>query len=209
MGESVYMINNEKLIIFPVPNWNRIISSDLDSMAYCICYQYNIDSNGFGAYGFNTEKAEKIISNTFPNLMFLEKDSKDFVSLKDTKIIQQFGIYLYGNSAKLESLKIELKNYYIEKKKNEIKFKKSLIPIFLPIEPLIMSLVNKDQTQSYTIKKLVNSNIGLIFCHHYMPEAGLTLIMFERKILLELKKNATYYKVNFVELSSIDEMKAW
>ena len=203
------MINNEKLIIFPVPNWNRIISSDLDSMAYCICYQYNIDSNGFGAYGFNTEKAEKIISNTFPNLMFLEKDSKDFVSLKDTKIIQQFGIYLYGNSAKLESLKIELKNYYIEKKKNEIKFKKSLIPISLPIEPLIMSLVNKDQTQSYTIKKLVNSNIGLIFCHHYMPEAGLTLIMFERKILLELKKNATYYKVNFVELSSIDEMKAW
>ena len=209
MGESVYMINNEKLIIFPVPNWNRIISSDLDSMAYCICYQYNIDLNGFGAYGFNTEKAEKIISNTFPNLMFLEKDSKDFVSLKDTKIIQQFGIYLYGNSAKLESLKIELKNYYIEKKKNEIKFKKSLIPIFLPIEPLIMSLVNKDQTQSYTIKKLVNSNIGLIFCHHYMPEAGLTLIMFERKILLEFKKNATYYKVNFVELSSIDEMKAW
>ena len=203
------MVNNEKLIIFPVPNWNRIISSDLDSMAYCICYQYNIDSNGFGAYGFNTEKAEKIISNTFPNLMFLEKDSKDLVSLKDTKIIQQFGIYLYGNSAKLESLKIELKNYYIEKKKNEIKFKKSLIPIFLPIEPLIMSLVNKDQTQSYTIKKLVNSNIGLIFCHHYMPEAGLTLIMFERKILLELKKNATYYKVNFVELSSIDEMKAW
>lgn len=203
------MINNEKLIIFPVPNWNRIISSDLDSMAYCICYQYNIDSNGFGAYGFNTEKAEKIISNTFPNLMFLEKDSKDFVSLKDTKIIQQFGIYLYGNSAKLESLKIELKNYYIEKKKNEIKFKKSLIPISLPIEPLIMSLVNKDQTQSYTIKKLVNSNIGLIFCHHYMPEAGLTLIMFEKKILLELKKNATHNKVNFVELSSIDEMKAW
>ena len=203
------MINNEKLIIFPVPNWNRIISSDLDSMAYCICYQYNIDSNGFGAYGFNTEKAEKIISNTFPNLMFLEKGSKDFVSLKDTKIIQQFGIYLYGNSAKLESLKIELKNYYIEKKKNEIKFKKSLIPISLPIEPLIMSLVNKDQTQSYTIKKLVNSNIGLIFCHHYMPEAGLTLIMFEKKILLELKKNATHNKVNFVELSSIDEMKAW
>ena len=203
------MVNNEKLIIFPVPNWNRIINSDLDSMAYCICYQYNIDSNGFGPYGFNTEKAEKIISNTFPNLMFLEKDSKDFVSLKDTKIIQQFGIYLYGNSAKLESLKIELKNYYIEKKKNEIKFKKSLIPIFLPIEPLIMSLVNKDQTQSYTIKKLVNSNIGLIFCHHYMPEAGLTLIMFEKKILLELKKNATHNKVNFVELSSIDEMKAW
>ena len=188
MGESVYMINNEKLIIFPVPNWNRIISSDLDSMAYCICYQYNIDSNGFGAYGFNTEKAEKIISNTFPNLMFLEKDSKDFVSLKDTKIIQQFGIYLYGNSAKLESLKIELKNYYIEKKKNEIKFKKSLIPISLPIEPLIMSLVNKDQTQSYTIKKLVNSNIGLIFCHHYMPEAGLTLIMFEKKNIIRIKK---------------------
>ena len=203
------MINNEKLIVFPVPNWNRIISSELDSMAYCICYQYGIDSNGFGPYGFNTEKAEKIISTTFPNLMFLEKDNEGFISLKDTKTVQQFGIYLYGNSVKLESLKIELKNYYIEKKKNEIKFKKSLVPISLPTEPLIMSLLNKDQAQNDTIKKLVNSNIGLIFCHHYMPEAGLTLIMFERKILLELKKNATYYKVNFVELSSIDEMKAW
>ena len=203
------MINNEKLIVFPVPNWNRIISSELDSIAYCICYQYGIDSNGFGPYGFNTEKAEKIISNTFPNLMFLEKDNEGFISLKDTKIVQQFGIYLYGNSVKLESLKIELKNYYIEKKKNEIKFKKSLVPKSLPTEPLIMSLLNKDQAQNDTIKKLVNSNIGLIFCHHYMPEAGLTLIMFERKILLELKKNATYSKVNFVELSSIDEMKAW
>ena len=203
------MINNEKLIVFPVPNWNRIISSELDSMAYCICYQYGIDSNGFGPYGFNTEKAEKIISTTFPNLMFLEKDNEGFISLKDTKTVQQFGIYLYGNSVKLESLKIELKNYYIEKKKNEIKFKKSMVPISLPTEPLIMSLLNKDQTQNDTIKKLVNSNIGLIFCHHYMPEAGLTLIMFERKILLELKKNATYYKVNFVELSSIDEIKAW
>ncbi|OTP82482.1 hypothetical protein [Gilliamella apicola] len=203
------MINNEKLIVFPVPNWNRIISSELDSMAYCICYQYGIDSNGFGPYGFNTEKAEKIISTTFPNLMFLEKDNEGFISLKDTKIVQQFGIYLYGNSVKLESLKIELKNYYIEKKKNEIKFKKSMVPISLPTEPLIMSLLNKHQTQNDTIKKLVNSNIGLIFCHHYMPEAGLTLIMFERKILLELKKNATYYKVNFVELSSIDEIKAW
>lgn len=203
------MINNEKLIVFPVPNWNRIISSELDSMAYCICYQYGIDSNGFGPYGFNTEKAEKIISTTFPNLMFLEKDNEGFISLKDTKIVQQVGIYLYGNSVKLESLKIELKNYYIEKKKNEIKFKKSMVPISLPTEPLIMSLLNKDQTQNDAIKKLVNSNIGLIFCHHYMPEAGLTLIMFERKILLELKKNATYYKVNFVELSSIDEIKAW
>lgn len=203
------MINNEKLIVFPVPNWNRIISSELDSMAYCMCYQYGIDSNGFGPYGFNTEKAEKIISNTFPNLMFLEKDNEGFISLKDTKIVQHFGIYLYGNSVKLESLKIELKNYYIEKKKNEIKFKKSLVPKSLPTEPLIMSLLNKDQAQNDTIKKLVNSNIGLIFCHHYMPEAGLTLIMFERKILLELKKNATYYKVNFVELSSIDEIKAW
>lgn len=203
------MVNNEKLIVFPVPNWNRIISSKLDSMAYCICYQYGIDSNGLGPYGFNTEKAEKIISNTFLNLMFLEKDNEGFISLKDTKTVQQFGIYLYGNSVKLESLKIELKNYYIEKKKNEIKFKKSLVPISLPTEPLIMSLLNKDQAQNDTIKKLVNSNIGLIFCHHYMPEAGLTLIMFERKILLELKKNATYYKVNFIELSSIDEMKAW
>ena len=203
------MINNEKLIVFPVPNWNRIISSELDSMAYCICYQYGIDSNGFGPYGFNTEKAEKIISTTFPNLMFLEKDNEGFISLKDTKIVQQFGIYLYGNSVKLESLKIELKNYYIEKKKNEIKFKKSMVPISLPTEPLIMSLLNKDQAQNDTIKKLVNSNIGLIFCHHYMPEAGLTLIMFEKKILLELKKNATHNKVNFVELSSIDEMKAW
>lgn len=203
------MINNEKLIVFPVPNWNRIISSELDSIAYCICYQYGIDSNGFGPYGFNTEKAEKIISNTFPNLMFLEKDNEGFISLKDTKIVQHFGIYLYGNSVKLESLKIELKNYYIEKKKNEIKFKKSLVPKSLPTEPLIMSLLNKDQSQNDTIKKLVNSNIGLIFCHHYMPEAGLTLILFERKILLELKKNATYYKVNFIELSSIDEMKAW
>ena len=46
-----------------------------------------------------------------------------FISLKDTKTVQQFGIYLYGNSVKLESLKIELKNYYIEKRKMKLNLK--------------------------------------------------------------------------------------
>lgn len=51
------MVNNmpEKLIKFSISEWivqSGHFKSDLPSEAYCICYQYNIDSNGYGPYGF-------------------------------------------------------------------------------------------------------------------------------------------------------------
>lgn len=202
-------MNNEKLIKFPIPEWNRVVSFDLDSIAYCICYQYNIDSSGFGPYGFNTVTAEKIISKTFVNLMYLEKSDNGNLLLRHVENIRKHGVYLYGNNSRLESLNIDASKYFLAKKKNELKLKKRLQQEPLPPEPLILNLLNEDGYISDAINNILCMNLGIIICHNYMPEAGQALILFDQNILSDLKSNASYYKVEFVEVSSIDKMKPW
>lgn len=202
-------MNNEKLIKFPIPEWNRVVSSDLDSIAYCICYQYNIDSSGFGPYGFNTVTAEKIISKTFFNLMYLEKSDNGNLLLRHVENIRKHGVYLYGNNSRLEPLNIDASKYFLAKKKNELKLKKRLQQESLPPEPLILNLLNEDGYISGAINNILCMNLGIIIYHNYMPEAGQALILFDQNILSDLKSNASYYKVEFVEVSSIDKMKPW
>lgn len=202
------MVKKEKLIKFPVPDWNRMINSDLDSIAYCVCYQYNIDSNGFGPYGFNTDNAEKIIKKSFSNLMYLENNNDRFL-LKYVENIQQSGIYLYGEKENLDLVYAELIKYYLEKKKNEIKLKKLLPQTSLPSKPLLLNLIDNDKYKSEVITKMLYSGCKIIICHHYMPEAWQTLILFDQDILSKLKKYTSYYRVQFVEVSSIDKLKAW
>ncbi|MCX8749558.1 hypothetical protein J3U75_09270 [Snodgrassella sp. B3088] len=203
------MVINEKLIKFPIPNWNRIINPDLDSMAYCLCYQYNINCNGYGPYGFNTYFAKKIILKTFPNLMYLDKQNSEFISLKHVENIQRDGIYLYGDKEKLDLIYSELNKYYLIKKKNEMKSKKKLSQEPLPSKPLLLDLIEDNKYKSEVIKKILHLDYKILISHHYMPEAGQTCILFEQNILLKIKEYALYYNVPFVETSSIDQLKAW
>ncbi|MFP1764517.1 hypothetical protein, partial [Lonsdalea quercina] len=68
------MVKNERVIKFPLPDWNEPFISNDELEACCFCYQYDFDENGFGPYGFNTENGRKIINKVFDgDLYYLNK----------------------------------------------------------------------------------------------------------------------------------------
>ncbi|RJT45019.1 hypothetical protein [Rahnella woolbedingensis] len=204
------MVKHERLIKFPMPDWNRVISSDLDSIAYCLCYQYDIDLNGNGPYGFNTNKASGIINDAFPNLFFYENNGKNNkVKLLSTQAIKSNGIYLYGNVDKINLLQQDLNYYYLSEKKNEMRLKRSLAPEPLPSEPLLLNLVRNREYRSDSIKRIIDSECGLFVYHHYMPAAGDCVILFDRHLVFSLKNIALNFDVEYFEVDSIDFLKAW
>lgn len=204
------MVIHERIIKFPVPNWDRIINSDLDSTSYCICYQYHFNSNNYGPYGFNTDNSLKIINQVFPELFFLNERSNDGNKLlTKTKEIKKNGVYLYGNEEEINSLDLELTKYYLAKNKNEIKLRKSLDQDPLPTEPLLLSLLKGNIYDSETIIKILNLDCGLFIKHHYSPEAGDTFILFDKKLITSFKTSALNYGIEFVEVNSIDDLKSW
>lgn len=197
------MVINERLIKFPVPDWNRVISSDLDSMAYCICYQHSYTSENYGPYGFTTDKSSKILTSTFPNL-FLCKEK-----LVSAKSISEEGIYLYGDNEKIKHLLSELNKYHLAVKKNEIKMKKSLPTEPAPVKPLLTDISKNHNYDSETIKKIINAGCGVLISHYYMPEAGASLILFDQDAASSLEKNALKYGITFNEVNSINALKPW
>lgn len=204
------MVANERLIKFPVPDWNRVISSDLDSIAYCLCYQYDFGPNNFGPYGFNTDKSSKIIHDLFPNLFFYRKNAESDTSrLISTGTINSKGIYLYGDTEKINLLQIELDKYYLSKKKNEMRLKKNLNPEPLPSEPVLLGLEKKSEYRSDSIRAVINSGCGLFIHHHYIPEAGDSIILFDCYLESSIKNTVLNYDVDFLEVDSIDTLKAW
>jgi hypothetical protein len=61
------MVNNipEKLIKFPISKWivqSGRFKTDLPEGSYCICYQYNIDGNGYCPYGSFSERSKRLLS---------------------------------------------------------------------------------------------------------------------------------------------------
>lgn len=200
----------ERIIKFPVPDWNRVISSGLDSMACCICYQYDFKENNYGPYGFNTDLSLKIINDTFPELFFYKKCSDNGKELLTNATgIKEKGVYFYGDNEKIRSLGVELDKYYLAKKKNEIKLRRSLASEPLPPKPLLSYLSSGQVYESDIIRKIIGAGHGLFISNHYMPEAGDSLILFDPHIISSLKNNALRYGVNFFEVNSIDDLKSW
>jgi hypothetical protein len=204
------MVIHERIIKFPVPEWNRVISSDLDSIAYCICYQYDFTINNNGSYGFNTERSLKIIKGTFPDLFFYKRCKDNVKELLTNAVgVKEKGVYFYGANEKIKALSMEIDRYYLAKKKNEIKLRKSLAPELLPPKPLLLGLSNNQVYESDVIRRVIGAGCGLFISHHYMPEAGDSLILFDQHIVSSLKNNALRYGVNFLEVNSIDDLKSW
>ncbi|ANI30570.1 hypothetical protein PL78_12130 [Yersinia entomophaga] len=204
------MVIKERLIKFPVPDWNRVISSDLDSIAYCLCYQYDVDINNYGPYGFTTSTSLKIINDTFPNMYFYKNaDNSTNVKLISVGNVKNKGAYLYGSNEKIEHLSVELDKYQIIEKKNEIKMRKSLSLDPPPAKPLISNLSNNHGYESDVIKKIISFGCGFFIYHHYMPEAGDSFILFDRELVSSLKNCALNYGIEFLEVSSINDMKSW
>lgn len=204
------MVNNmpEKLIKFPISEW--IVQSGrfkayLPSTAYCICYQYNIESNGYGPYGFLTEKSERLLSFLFTNLIFFSKEGK---TLDACSTLSRSGVYFYGNNN--DRMNKQLAEYRKMLLKNKLRANKGLLEEASPEKPILLNLYDNDGgIKVSVINSLIKEGYQFLFNCFFTPVSGESMIIFDYKIWNRAIEYCKNNGIDFQEVDSVDNLKEW
>jgi len=94
----------ERVIRFPLPKYEDVFDSleNLKIKPYCVCYQHDVNENGYGPYGFHTEKSKRLLEDVFGKIVGLTEARR---------------MNFYGNLDEINTYIIEKKNYQNVKKK--------------------------------------------------------------------------------------------
>lgn len=198
---------NEKLIKFPISEWMLKASGftkELPSSTYCICYQYDIDGNGFGPYGFSTIASDKLLSFLFSNIVFFDK-SKNKLDLCSK--IDRRGIYFYGD--KTGEIDRKINKYNKLTLKNKLKINKGLPEDAHAEKPLLFELYSDNKIEVGVVKEIINNKFDFLFNFFFTPMAGQTLILFNEDIWGKAIGYCKDNNINTQVVGSIDNLKAW
>lgn len=199
----------EKIIKFPLPQYNEIfnVKEELIKKPFCICYQYDINENGYGPYGFNTNKSLTLLKKTFESL-HIYVDGK-IQKMNDSIAAFKNAIYLYNSENAVELLSKEINNYSIMVKKKEIFRRNQKEDIKLPEKPIILDVIKNDLFDVQILNQLLDKNINLFLTKYYAPEAGNSLVLFDDDIISIVQNISKELGVEYCEVTSINELKPW
>lgn len=196
-------MNNERLIKFPLPNWNRITPVSFDGLIKCFCYQYDVSDSLHGPYGFDTKLSLEILHRAFRNAYYFDCNEK---KISEAIFLKKNGLYFYDNFTPLIN---EFNLYQLAVKKNEYKIKKGMIPDNLPLKPDIVDANEEVIISERLISKLIREKVGFFIVNHYSPEAGQSILVFSEDLCVKLCEAAKKYNVNMEVVSSINDLKPW
>lgn len=197
----------ERIIKFPFPEWiseKFTQNQNLHKIPYCVCYQRIEGHEGYGPYGFTTEKSHKIITNVLGDLFYVDDKSQ---SIKRAMNVNIDGIYLYGK--KNHEIIKEYSEYFSLKTKNKIKSKKNLPINPLPSEPVLHRGIKDGVFDSNKINILVDYDCSFFISKFNMPEGGQVLSFFDLIIWDNIKLESAKEDVEAIELNTSNQLKAW
>lgn len=197
------MVKNERLIKFPVPDWNRVTSEKFDVVITCFSYQYDFDENFYGPYGFDTPVSQDIIHSIFKNVYYYDGITNKFSTASTFK---KKGLYFFDG---FKQLKFEVENYQLALKKNEYKNKKGLESDVWPVKPFLVDSIRNDQFEDSFLLKLMNDNVGFFIVNHYSSEAGQCILVFSSELCCSFSDAAKKYNIEINEIESINVLKSW
>lgn len=199
----------ERIIKFPLPDYIKIVDNfdALKIKPYCICYQYNVDNMGYGPYGFETDFSEKILNHIWASVEIWDKER--IIPLKSFQ--QKRGDIFFTKKTKELELEINnVKKYQLIKKKNTLLNKKDKQTISINNKPILLDLFNENRLlKTSSLNYLLNLNIYFYIRRFYSPEAGDTFIIFENNVLDKIIRFTKNSLCNFLEISSINNLKPW
>ena len=204
------MVNNmpEQLIKFPISECiiqSGHFKTDLPSEAYCICYQYNIDSNGYGPYDFLTEKSKGLLSSLFTNLMCFNKEGQN---LDACSALSRKGLYFYGNNN--EQVNKQLTEYRKMLLKNKLRTNKGLPEENFPEKPELLNLYDDyGGADVSVINSLIKKGYQFLFYRFFTPVAGGSVIVFDGNIWDKAVEYCKKNGIGFQEVDSVDNLKEW
>lgn len=200
-------ISDERIFIFPLPSWNNPIKGEITAgKPYCLCYQYNVDVNGYGPYGFCTQNAQEIIKDIFGLLYYWRVDKSELV-FRDMPT--EAGIYFYGDPSYIERLQGQVNKYRSMQRKNEMLERKGIPTSPLPPLPLLFTLSDSFFFDGVSLDRLVRESNKFFIRHFYTPEAGEVLILFDDDILDRIKIVTDHRQIDLLEVDSINKLNSW
>ncbi|HCC0890840.1 TPA: hypothetical protein M4K80_004457 [Salmonella enterica] len=198
---------SEKLIKFPVSEWmtkSNNFKNSLPLSAYCICYQYDINENGYGPYGFSTIKAKELLSFLFTNLMFYNKEEKN---LTVCSIPGKRGVYFYGDSS--NRINKQMQEYKKMILKNELRVNKGLTEETYSEIPDLSKLYNEHEIEVSIINKIIDEGYDLFFNCFFTPIAGQSLIVFDDNVWSRATEYCENNEIFFQVTDLTDNLKEW
>lgn len=194
----------ETLISFPAPKWGAFLSEKIKP--FCICYQENPDLNGYGAYGFTTEKSKLLFSNLFENIKYINPND---ARIQDVSWPGENGIYIYGKSNAIDGIEKSI----LEAKKNNLKrrlLKSAPAESQSNEECNIINIISDSQRNPMgLIVELRLRCIDFFVRKFCTPEGGDVFLIYSNEKMKEIINFCEMEKVSLVFLESMEELKPW
>lgn len=196
------MVKNERIIKFPVPDWKRLFSKEFDKITTCFCYQYDIDENFYGPYGFDSSIAKEIINDFISEFLFYDVIERKLINVKN---VYRNGLYVSSDGNPLGN---EIESYSMAVKKNELRKRKGLNEAEVK-KPILLSMDSECKIPDKVIFHLINNHIPFLIVNGYMPEAGKSIMIFSDEVVKRFFDIVRKYNVDICEVDNIDLMKSW
>jgi len=198
------MVEHERLIISPVPDWNFCVPAELKERGFCLSYQYDFDEKLYGPYGFVTNKALSFLSALFPALFYYD-DTKNEI-IRKTNVGKQ-GVYFYNDDA-LKYSNV-LNEFNVSVRINEMRKKSGLAPKIINKEPFFSRVMNGREYDADKILSIANEKIDFFVFKNFSPILGGAIIFFNNELLQRISTIANKDNLSLTYVDSLDNLKGW
>lgn len=198
------MVEHERLIISPVPDWNFCVPVELKERGFCLSYQYDFDEKSYGPYGFITNNALIFISALFPTLFYYD-DTRNEIIKKDG--LGKQGVYFYNDDAhKYSDILNELN---VGVRINEMRKKNGLAPKILNEEPFFSRVMNGKEYDTDKILNLVNEKVDFFIFKSFSPVLGGAIVFFSNEIIQRILTLANKDNLPLIYVDSLEQLEDW
>lgn len=198
----------DQFIEFPIVS-EGMFTEPLDLRSgYCLCYQHDTDIYGYGPYGFDTDTANRVLTQALPPLLYWNATQQKLI---EAISLSGSGIYFYKNQQYLQILEKELLEYDRAEKSYALRARYNRLrdPFGRPAIPEILKITSKNVLPASFIKKLLADHTSFLIVYSLMPYNGQTLALFDSTIRERIKTLVSSEDIHYRVLESIDELKPW
>lgn len=193
------MIKNERIIKLPYPDWIELIPKKFKSSFSCLCYQSNVDKNGYGPYGFDTNNSEMLLREVFDRISIWDKDKKSFVHQGEINHCK--GIFMYDSgidhaneiSKEIIQLKISNTKENIKRKKLNLPFKENTS---------LLKFIKENISIENFIEKKISFAVTGVSSNNY-------LVTMDDNIFKKIEDVSKKYGIEFITINSENDLKPW
>lgn len=175
---------------------------------YCICYQYDVNPEGYGPYGFETDTAKTLPRKTFEPLLYWNNTRQKLV---EASTPQGSGLFFKKNQMYVKALEHELSEYHqaMVIKNLRIKYGKDVDEKEIHITPLLKSISKEGRIPPLVISNLIANGCEFFLGNIEVNTGGLHLVFFDIEIKENIRFHAKAMNVDYCVFETIEELKVW